>query len=413
VKGKNLHKEKGSAELINRMNKKTVLNLIRHEGVVSRASIVKKTGLSAPTVTRIVESLIHNEGLAVEIGMGESNGGRPPLMVRFNGEENFVIGLDWGRTHIHIVLADLNARIIEEIDQPVSFDHDFGYDLEQTVALVRQTITKSGVPETQILGMGIAAAGYVNHVTGEIEFSPNFGWSKVNLASELQQNFPFPVKVGNVSRVMALGELWYGLGKEIDNFLFVNIGYGIGAGIIIDRKPMTGYDGFSGEIGHTRLLNEKNHEIRQCVCGKVNCLECFASGRGIAETARANREIFRNELLMKLCNHKVENLTTEILSKAANEGDPYSISVFNEAAVLLGHSLANYSNALNPGAVIIGGKVTQAGTFFFNKIKMVFDAETLQRVRRPVELLPSSMPGQEAVKGAIALVLKDVLALNL
>ncbi len=411
--GKTIHNEKGSAELINRMNKKAVLNLIRHEGAISRASIVKKTGLSAPTVTRIVESLIHNEGLAAEIGIGESNGGRPPLMVRFSGDHNYVIGLDWGRTHIHLVLADLNARIIEELDQPVSSAHDFGHDLKQVITLVRKTILKSGVPEIQILGMGVAAAGFVNHKTDDIEFSPNFGWSQVNLASKLGRNFPFPVKVENVSRVMALGELWYGLGKEIDHFLFVNIGYGIGAGIIINRMPMTGFDGFSGEVGHTRLLNENKHEIRQCVCGKVNCLECFASGRGIAETARKNPEIYRNEKLMNLCGHKLENLSTEILSKAANEGDAYSISVFNEAAVLLGHALANYSNLLNPRALIIGGKVAQAGTFFLDKIKMVFDNETLQKVNRPVELLPSSMPGQEAVKGAIALVLKEVLDLNL
>lgn len=414
MKTTNLHKEKGSAEYINRLNKIRVLNLIRQKEAISRADIVKQTGLSAPTITRIVDSLINREGLALEIGMGESNGGRPPLLVRFNGENNYVVGLDWGRTHIYIVIADLNARTVFELDEPITVVNHFDQDLKSVVERINRMISDSGIPCSKILGMGVAAAGYINSTSGEIEFSPNFGWSRVNLERELGACFLFPVKVDNVSRVMALGELWYGLGRQIDHFMYVNIGYGIGAGIIVDRKPMTGFDGFSGEIGHTRLMTGyPSGENRSCACGKTDCLECYASGRGIAETARRSFQPEKSKAVNELCEGNPEKITSELLARAANSDDRFALDIFFEAANLLGLALANFSNAINPQAVIVGGKVTLAGDFFVKTLSRVFKEETLQQVSRPVELHCSSFPGKEAVRGAVALVLKDVLELNL
>lgn len=408
------HKEKGSAEYINRLNKINVVNLIRHEGQISRAEIVKRTGLSAPTVTRIVDSLINKEGLAVQVGIGESSGGRPPMIVRFNGENNYVIGLDWGRTHIHLVLADLNAAIVADIDEAIDKKRDFEQDIEMVVALVDKLIAKSNIPVSKIAGMGVAAAGYVNQNTGIIEFSPNFGWSKVNIEEALDRSFSFPVKVDNVSRTMALGELWYGLGKAINNFLFVNIGYGIGSGIIVDRKPFIGFDGFSGEIGHSRTpITPVSGENRQCMCGKSNCLECFVSGRGIAETAKQRINECADSKIIDLCNGNIDNITTELLAKAASEGDSFAINIFEEAAEILGLALANFSNAFNPQAIILGGKVSRAGDFFISKIRETFEKETLQHITRNVDIFESSLPGQEAVKGAVAIVLREVLELNI
>lgn len=410
---RSVHTEKGSAEYINRLNKIAVLNLIRQEGRISRAEIVKRTGLSAPTVTRIVDSLINNEGLAVQEGIGESSGGRPPVIVRFNGVTNFVIGIDWGRTHINGVVANLNAEILLNIDEPIRSDTDFEHDLNRVVDMINKLISRSNINPNKLLGIGVAAAGYVNFHSGTIEFSPNFGWSKVNLKQSLSSYFQIPVAVENVSRVMALGELWYGVGHQLGNFLFVNVGYGIGSGLIVDHKPVPGYDGYCGEIGHTRLLVGPSVEQRHCVCGKTDCLECYVSGRGIAETAKQRIRKEPSEILNSLVEGNPERITTEILAQAAAQGDPLAISIFEEAAEILGIAFANFSNAFNPNAVVLGGKVTRAGNFFVTKIKEVFEAETLQHVSRPVKLLTSSIPGEEAVKGAIALVLKEVLELNI
>jgi predicted NBD/HSP70 family sugar kinase len=332
-------------------------------------------------------------------------------MVHFNAVDNYVVGLDWGRTHIQLVLTDLDARIVADLDEPVFSETDFDADTQLVIDCINRIIGASGIPPEKILGIGGAAAGYVSSKTGVIEFSPNFGWHHADISKALGQAFDKPVKVDNVSRVMAMGELCYVLGQTIDSFLFVNIGYGIGSGIFVDGKPMTGFDGYSGEIGHTRFYKPQlAGEDRKCVCGKTNCLECFASGRGIAETAIKNACHFPDSLIHQLCGGKLSAITTEMLARAARAGDSFALDIFNESAEMIGLALANYSNAFNPQAVIIAESAL-AGSFFYDRIRHVFESERLQHVPGLWICIFSSIPGKEAVKGAVALVLQEVLEL--
>lgn len=402
------------AEQINRLNKIVVLNIIREENEISRAEIVKKSGLSAPTVTRIVDSLINREGLVVQVGVGESSGGRPPMIVRFNGENNFVIGIDWGRTHIHGIIANLNGETIVNLDEPVSSEGDFDSDIKKLKALINTLISRTGIKNEKILGIGLAVAGFVNQATHKVEYSPNFGWNMVDIRMKLQQNFNIPIHIDNVSRVMSLGELWYGLGKSYHNFIFINIGYGIGAGIIVNGKPFTGFDGFAGEIGHMKVKNCGVYPevARSCACGKRDCLECYASGRGIAQTVKGEIKHHPDSVLNQLCEGDIDKITTEIISQAAKAGDSYAKSVLEDAAIILATAFANIANTMNPQAIILGGKVALAGDFFIDKIRKVFYLEALPHVSRPVQLVKSQLIGEAAVKGAVALILKEVLELN-
>ncbi|HOI49002.1 MAG TPA: ROK family transcriptional regulator [Prolixibacteraceae bacterium] len=401
----------GNAEYINRLNKIKILSLIREQGEISRAELVKRSGVSAPTVTRIVDSLINREKLVVELGAGESSGGRPPLMVIFNGSANYIIGIDWGRTHIYGVLANLNAETILEIDLPTEINHDFETDLNKLFGLIEFLIEKSGIDKQKLLGIGVAAAGFVNRHNGIIEFSPNFNWKNVDIRRPIEERFDVRVKVDNVSRLMALGELWYGIGQKIRNFIFINIGYGIGAGIIIDGKPFAGADGISGEFGHLTLLNPPA-ETRTCLCGKANCLESFASGRGIAETARLQAMAAPKSLLSMMCSNRPERLTAELTAKAARAGDETALTIFTQTAEMLGISAANFAHLFNPEAVVLGGKVSNAGDFFFDKIHEVFNREQLPFTSRKVKLIPSELKESAAVKGAVSLILQEVLNLN-
>lgn len=403
------------AEHINRLNKILVLNIIRQEKEISRADIVKKSGLSAPTVTRIVDSLINIEKLAIEVGTGESKGGRPPMIVRFNSEENYVIGIDWGRTHIHGIISNLNAEIIFNLDIPISSGGSFESDVKILNGLVDTLITSSGIEKNKLKGIGLAVAGFVNHKTQEVEYSPNFGWSKLDIQSVLQEKFKVPIVVDNVSRVMAMGELWYGVGNKFRNFVLVNIGYGLGSGIIVDGKPFNGFDGYAGEIGHNKIIIQsgKNDQQRKCVCGKFNCLECFASGRGIAQTVKEQIHKYPQSIINDYSEGNIDCITTEMIAMAAKAGDKFARNVLEEAAALLAVTLANASNTLNPEAIIIGGKVVLSGEFFIEKLQKVFNNEIIQNVKRPVKLIRSELIGEAGVKGAVALILKEIVDLNI
>jgi len=394
---------KGSAEYINRLNKIKVLNLIRESGEISRAEIVKKTGLSAPTITRIVDSLINTEKLASQVGIGESKGGRPPVIVTFNGENGYVIGIDWGRTHIYGVLSNLNGDSLSELDVRTEASDGFESDLKRVINLIEELIEKSGIDTNKLYGIGVAAAGFVNTKTNSIEYSPNFNWKNVDIKKPLNEHFKVPVIVDNVSRVMAQGELLYGIGETCKDFIFINIGYGIGSGIIMNGKPFLGFDGMAGEIGHNRVIGGVAGGL-QCSCGKVDCLECYSSGRGITEIAHNQLKFHPDSSLNKL-----EKLSTERIAEAAKEGDEFALSLFNQAADYLGIAIASIANLFNPSAIVLGGRVINSGSFFSDRIHRVFRREVIQQPSRSIELMQSKLGNQAAVKGATSLILHEVL----
>lgn len=404
-------KEKENGIKQSKTNKIKILNLIRRENEISRADIVKKTGISAPTVTRIVESLLHIEKLIEQTGMGESSGGRPPLMVRFLGEEHYVVGIDWGKTHIYGVLANLDGKVLFELDIPSEVDNNFESDLNKVINLIDYIIHNSQVNPQKILGIGIAAAGYINKLTGEVQYSPNFNWKNSNIKPQLEKHFKVPVKVDNVARVTALGELLYGIGSNFENFIYINVGYGIGSGIIINGEPHYGFDGYSGEVGHTRIAINHN-EKRKCVCGKENCLECYSSGRGITETVLEKYDKTPDSILHVLCNGNKNLITAEMIARAAHSGDKLSKEAYSLASEILGYSIANMANVFNPEAIILGGKVLKSGNLFLNKVKEIFYQETIRNANRKIPVLRSENMERGAAIGAVSLILKEVLELG-
>lgn len=397
---------KGSAEYINRLNKIQVLNLIRESGEISRAEIVKKTGLSAPTVTRIVDNLINAEKLVEQVGVGISSGGRPPMIVRFNGEDSYVVGVDWGRTHIFGILSNLNGDVLEELDVQTESNDNFDEDLQSAIRLIEKLIKGSGIDTRKLHGIGVAAAGFINKKSDIIEYSPNFKWKNVDIRKPLAERFRVPVIVDNVSRVMAHGELLYGIGDHCKDFIFINVGYGIGAGIIVEGKSFTGYDGMAGEIGHNRIVSPAAGGLR-CACGKMDCLECYSSGRGIAELAREKIKYYKDSAL-----GRVSEITTEVIAEYARRGDELALQLFNQAADLLGISIASMANVFNPQTIVLGGKVIKAGNFFIERINRVFQREIIQQPSRKIKVIQSRLGDEAAVKGAVSLILREVLELN-
>ncbi len=394
---------KGSAEFINRLNKIKVLNLIRESGEISRAQIVKQTGLSAPTITRIVDSLINTEKLAEQIGVGESRGGRPPVIVRFNGENGYVVGIDWGRTHIYGVLSNLNGEALTKLDIRTEASEGFDVDMKRVITLIEKLITKSGIDTNKLYGIGVAAAGFINKRNDIVEFSPNFNWEDVDIKRPLKEHFNVPVIVDNVSRVMAQGELMYGIGEKCKNFIFINVGYGIGSGFIMNGQPFFGYDGMAGEIGHNRIVGAEAGGLK-CSCGKLDCLECYSSGRGIADIALKQIANYPQSSINTLQKKSAENI-----AKEAAKGDEFALYLFNQAADYLGLAIACVANLFNPEAIVLGGRVMNSGSFFTERIRHVFNQEVIQQSKRKIKLLQSRLGSEAAVKGATSLILNEVL----
>lgn len=400
---------KGSSRYINKLNKIKILNIIREKGSISRAGIAKISGISAPTVTRIVGSLMTEEGLVHEIGAGTSSGGRRPTLIEFLGSDNFVIGIDLGSTHIYSMLCNLNAEIVaDEIRDTVVED---GFDrIMDTVGDVIDGLSKNPhIKGKKIFGVGLAVAGLINRWKNVVELSPDFHWNNVDIIKTLSKRCDMPIIFDNVTRVMALGELWYGIGDRIKNFIVVNVGYGIGAGIVIDGKPHYGPRGFAGEFGHITL--EKDSDAK-CECGNTGCLEALASGRAIALAAQKALGESAESILFEACRNELSEITAEMVADAAKKGDRLALEVFENAAEYIGIGIAGLINLLSPEAVLIGGGVSEAGDLLFDTVRRVVSSRELHVASRKVLVEPVTFGMKTAAMGSVALILNEVLHLN-
>ena len=398
----------GNAKFISEINKVKVTNLIRDSDGISRAALAKKSGISAPTVSRIVETLIR-EGLVTETGMGVSNGGRRPTILKFSGVDNYIIGIDLGTTEIFGVLADLDARVIAEVKQPTRVEEGFSRVMERTSELIDELRDHLGEKKNKVRGIGMAIAGLINRERDIVEFSPNFKWHNVDVRAALPQASEIPVVFDNVTRVMALGEMWYGAGRNYRNFIMVNVGFGIGAGIIVQGSPLYGLKGLAGEFGHLTL--ERDSPV-QCGCGNFGCLEALSSGSAIAKAAQKELRGGAVSILSEMCGGDPSRLSAEMVANAAKQGDSVAWTIFDRAAEYLGLGIAGVINLFNPEAVFIGGGVAQAGDIFFSRVRKTVNARGLRKTASEVTILPASFGTRAAVMGAISLILSGVVNLG-
>ncbi|MDI6698928.1 MAG: ROK family transcriptional regulator [Candidatus Saccharicenans sp.] len=399
----------GNSKYIQQVNKKKILNLIYNAKSISRAEATKMSGISAPTVSRIVDCLL-SEGLVEEIGVGESTGGRRPKLLKIAADNNCIIGLDLGTTNIYGVLADLNASLIFEERQPTRIKEGFYQIMGQTAEIIEILIAKAREKRIRICGIGLAVAGLINRQRNIVEFSPNFHWHDADILGVLRGRFDLPIFFDNVTRVMALGEQCYGAGKQYKNFVFINVGYGIGAGVIIEGKALFGSAGMAGEFGHITV--DRNSKI-QCDCGNFGCLEALASGQGIARTARMELEKGAQSIIYEMCGGDLEKVTAETVAKAAKKGDVLAWNIFTQAAEYIGLGISALINLYNPEAVVLGGGVVQAGEILFDNVRKTINARALNRSLRGVPLLPAKFGLKAAAMGAVSLVMNKLLELEL
>ncbi len=399
----------GNAKLISELNKVKVTNLVRDNDGLSRADIAKRSGLSAPTISRIVDGLIR-EGLVTEVGVGVSHGGRKPTLLKFSGFDSYIVGIDLGTTNIFGVLSDLDANIVAEIKTPTLVEKGFDRVMEQTSEVIGELRGHLGNRKGRICGIGLAIAGLINRDREIVEFSPDFHWHDVDVRAALSRSHSdIPIIFDNVTRVMSLGEIWYGAGRNYQDFVMVNIGYGIGAGVIIRGAPLYGSLGMAGEFGH--ITFEKN-SAAQCECGNFGCLEALASGNAIAKAARKELENGAESDLLKACGGDPSRLTAEMVAQSAKRGDGVAWKVFDLAAEYIGIGIAGLINLHNPEAVFIGGGVAQAGDILFDRVRRTVQTRALKKTAGSVLILPATFGLKSAVMGAVSLILSSVVNLN-
>jgi N-acetylglucosamine repressor len=384
------------------LNKIKVLQLIRDGQDLTRSEIIRKSGLSAPTVTRIVEYL-GNLNLVHPDGIGASIGGRPPQLIHFNSKSNYVIGIDVGATFIRSALSNLDGEFIFEINVPTNLRKGFSGVMEQTGELILKLIDRAVQKSLKLWGIGIAVCGMVNRNSGMVEYSPVFDWRNEDIRAALSKYTTLNIALGNVTHLIALGELLFGVGKKYRNFICINIGYGIGSGIIADGKLFSGADGIAGEIGH--IVIDK-YNPRKGLEGIQGTLEALASGYGIADIAKERAGSDTKSSLHKLAS---EDLDARKVFEAAGKGDHLALEIINDVAINLSIGIDTLIKLFNTECIVLTGGLAQNGAILIDRIRESLSRYSMIDVSRSVPVVSSEFGENAALIGSLSLILEKIL----
>lgn len=397
----------GSFQLMKSLNRSLILNTIRSERSISRAAIAKMTKLTPPTVSNLVKELIESD-IVIESNLGESHGGRKPTMLMINSKNFYVIGLDVGPSSIYSVLTNLNAEILDAITTTINKPTSNKDLLGLLSVAIKQLLAQNNAELSQerIIGIGVAMHGIVDVQKGLSLFAPILQLRNVPIKDHLENEFKMAVKVENDARAMALGEAWFGNGKRTDQFVCVNVGEGIGAGIIIDGKLYHGDSNLAGEIGHMTIdINGP-----KCSCGNYGCLQALAAGPFIADRMKKEMAMGQRSTVSEMVNGDLDKITSELIYEAAVKGDQLSTVVLQQAGRYLGIGLTNLIHTVNPKRIIIGGGVSKAGDFVLDSIKETIQQRGLTDQAESTEIMTSKLGDHAAAIGAVSLLLVELFS---
>jgi len=384
-------------------SEKKLLDLIRVSGAVSRLEISKLAGISVTKVADATKNLDKKGFLQKRVG--SSSGGRKPNLLKIKDDIGFSMGIEIGTQNTRVVITNVNGDIISDIKQYEPLKEKRTITLADIVKLGERTLKTINFKWQNLSSIGVGITGVIDEQNGKVLLLPNAPhWQNL----EIVKGFKKETGVNNIYltdnvRAMALSENRYGSGREFSNFILFYIGAGLGAGIIIDNKLLTGSGekGIVGEIGH--IYAGQNSEM--CVCGNYGCLESIASGWAIVKKAKKAiaSGVFTS---MGALVSREESIQIPDITNAAIEGDKLAVNLIEETAAHLAVGISTLINLLNPEAIIIaGGFATRAGDLLIEPLLNGIKAKTLPWIRDDINIIQSEIGEYIAARGAATIAL--------
>jgi glucokinase len=360
-----------------------LLQLLRRHSPLSRADLVRLSGLTAPTVSSGIAQL-ERQGLATALGPGSSSGGRPPGLLEFHARHGYVIGADIGGSYMRLALADLNGTIAGEWNAALKADRSPKAVTGMMGAAISQLLKRHGVPVKKVLEVCAGAPGITDVLAGRVLSAPNLGgWRDVPLRELLQRELKIPVTIENDVNLGAMGEGWKGAASGVSNFVFLAIGTGVGAGIVVNNMLYHGANWSAGEVGYMLLPSLPDDPPAN---NRPGALESAVGGKGIE---RAWAEMIGSRNGGKLLK------ATQIFDLAL-AGESMARSLLDRVARQLTMAVTNLSLVLDLSLVVLSGGVGQHGALL-QAMRRVLERNEFARP----QLLTSTLGGQAQIYGAI------------
>jgi predicted NBD/HSP70 family sugar kinase len=364
-----------------------VLELIRAGTVRTRREIQDRTGLSRSTLAQRMSELI-GAGYIREIGQITGAAGRPTKVISFDGAHQFVAAAGLGANHAELSVIDADGAVLAEAVHDVRMEDGPENTLRQLNRRLNDVIAASQIDRTRCVGLGVGIPGNVRPVSGRPNHPPLMpGWHDYPIAERLREAQGLPTYVENDANLMALGEARVRYPTAV-SLLFVKVGTGIGAGVVLSGKVERGTAGAAGGIGHVRVSGY-DPELR-CTCGAYGCLATQASGGALMRRLRqAGRTVSR----------------TRDVARLVQGGDSLAIDYVQNAGRLIGEVLANAVALLNPAVVVVGGEIATCGPYLVDAITDVIYDRIVPLVSRGLTIAVSALGERAAAQGARHLVI--------
>lgn len=379
------------------INQLRILGLLRSNPGVSRAEIVRQSGLGKATVSTIVADLLA-AGVVSEGGAGiqVAGAGRPPVALKIDGTARTAIGVELTGSRCLAALTDLYAEPLRFANYPMA-DSSVETSLEYVARAVSELL--HGQDPVRLLGVGVGVPGPVDIERRRVIQAENLGWVDVDFGEMLHQRIGKPVMVVKRQAAGALGEYWHGAGVGKPSLLYISIGTGIGSGMAVRGELYEGASGSAGEIGHVTI----DPDGQRCKCGNLGCLETLASSPAVAARTRQLIKGGRTSTLVESCKGILESITPDMVFEAAACSDSLAVEVVREAARYLGIGVATAINLLNPSVVAIGGDVLEAGEVFLQPLREVVRSRSYSISYAAAEIVFGSLGHRAAAIGAATL----------
>jgi glucokinase-like ROK family protein len=390
-------------------NELNVLQLIHTNPNISRIELSKLTSLSAAAISAVVRNLI-DRGLVVETGRNSSDFGRKPVALSLRGDAGFLLGVDLGSFYTRIVVTDIRGTPVYKQESETGIQDGRELVLSRTMKAIHKAIDHSQVPKSAFKGIGIGHSGVIDVRNGLVLSYPRPGqmaeWKNVPLRDILEHEFDVACLLEDSVRAIATAEKHFGFGTGLNDFIYFDVGMGIGAAIFIDGKLYRGPGGSAGEFGHMTV----DEHGPLCCCGNYGCLETLASCAAIIQSVKSAIEKGVDSKVRELAQGDLNRISIEMIGQAAMQNDSLSFRVLHEAVSHIAIPLADVVNLLNPHVLIFGGALFRsAPELLLDPLKRIIRQRALEKSANEVQLKISTLGSEAGAIGAARLISEIVL----
>ena len=385
--------------------KQTITSLY-YEQTLSNLDLGRQLFMTPPSVTSMLNLLI-KEGIVEMKGQGSSNGGRKPMLYGLVPDFGYVLSIDMDQYNTKMAIFNMhnnNVTPIKTFRLPLNNEKS---TLDTLVSEIHSLIEISNIDKSKFLGMGLSMPGLVNTQLG-INFTfLNFGNEKP-LCTMMEEEFGMPVFIENDASVLAIGESKFGLAKGVKNALVLKMSWGVGLGMILNGQLYRGHAGLAGEFSHIPLMD---NEII-CSCGKQGCLETETSALVLAKLAKEGIKNGTLSSLKGMVNEDLDKIEADMVVKAANIGDQYSVQILSIIGYKLGKGIAILIHLFNPELIVLGGNMAKANQFLTVPIQQALNKYCIPLLQQNTRIVVSKHEENGGLLGAVAMVFDNIFVEN-